>query len=116
MSLAIIGRLVFLGVSVMLAADGLALLSARQLLWARLGVAGIGALCAVLLTRRPLRNRALAAVFGLAAIAGTGRAFWRIAHTGGALWEAARPEFLTFASCAFYTVVFLRLTATHKQP
>ncbi|SRR6266542_2246491 len=116
MSLAIIGRLVLLGVSVMLAADGLALLSARQLLWARLGVAGIGALCAVLLTKRPLRDRAVAAVFGLGAIASAGRAIWRIAHAGGALWDAARPEVLTFAISAFYVVVFLRLTATDKRP
>ena len=114
MSLAIIGRLVLLGVSVMLAADGLALLSARQLVWPRLVAATIGVLSAVLLTRKPLRDRALAAVFGLAAIGGAGRAVWRIAHAGGGLWETARLEVVTLVVCAFYTVVFLRLTAPRQ--
>jgi hypothetical protein len=65
MTIAIIGRLLLLGVSVMLTADGLALLSARHFVWPRLAGAAIGALCAALLTKKPLRDRAGAAAFGL---------------------------------------------------
>jgi hypothetical protein len=116
MSLAMIGRLILLGVSVLLAADGLALLSARQFVWPRLVAAAAGTLCAVLLARKPLRARALAAMVGFAAIAGVGRGVWRIAHARGDLWEGVRPEFLTFVICAFYAVVFLRMTATRQPP
>ena len=109
MTLMHLGRLILVGIGVLLTADGLALLSAREFPLPRLLAAFIGAIVVLLLTRQPLRQRFLAAGLGIGAIAGTAQAVRRIAAGSSGFGTSLSKETLTIVICALYLVAFLRL-------
>ena len=117
MKLSHLARLFLVGLSEMLAADGLALISGRDFHGARIAVTGLGAVVSIALTKGTLRRKFVAMMFGLGAIWGIGRAVLRIARYPDGAWEGAQGELWTLVICAFYMVLFLRLTTREKiQP
>ena len=115
MTLATLGRLFVLGLSMLLAADGLASVSAGVFAWPRIGLAALGGFLAVTAAGASHRRRIIGGTFGLGAIGGFARAGYRVVQSNEPWTNAIGTQLVTLLVCGIYFAAFLHLTEADKD-